>query len=266
MTRAVLSANIRFGLINVAVKLHKANKDGDVHFKNVHAVCHSPINQKKWCNKCNKEVLATELDKGFVLAKDKIIEFSDIELEAIATAESKHVIIEKAIDIAEIPLTAFDSFYFLQPDKYAEHAYSLMAKVLAVKNQVLVGRIIMRSKEHLAAIQSFNGGLLLSTLHWHDELYSVAPLLEALETIPDEELILASMLLDRMHAPFNHELFKDTYRDKVLEVVEKKAKGELITITEIKTEIPKQTDMMAELRRSLEIPCAIQTGQTATKA
>ena len=80
MTRAMSTVNIRFGMINIPVKLHKANKDGDVHFKNVHAVCHSPLKQKKWCEACNREVLSTELNKGFVLAKDKIIEFSEIEL------------------------------------------------------------------------------------------------------------------------------------------------------------------------------------------
>lgn len=266
MTRAMSTVNIRFGMINIPVKLHKANKDGDVHFKNVHAVCHSPLKQKKWCEACNREVLSTELNKGFVLAKDKIIEFSEIELEAIAMAESKHLIIEKVVEISEIPSTAYDSFYYLQPDKYAEHAYSLMAKVLMVKNKAMIGKIILRSKEHLAAIQFCNGGLLLTTLHWHDELYSIYPLLEKLETIPDEELILASMLVDRMQMPFAHESFKDTYRNKVLEVVEKKAKGELITITELRVEAPKQTDMMAELRRSLEIPCTVQAPQTATKA
>lgn len=265
MSKAIVSTNIRFGMINIPVKLHKANKDGDVHFKNVHAVCHSPLKQKKWCEKCNREVLSTELNKGFVLAKYRIVEFSEIELEALAVSESKHLIVEKVVNQSEIPLTALDSLYFLQPDKYGEHAYSLMAKALMLKSQVLVGRIVMRSKEHLVAIQHFNGGLVLATLHWQDELYSIHPLLEKLETVPDEELILAGMLLDRMHGQFVHDQFKDTYRNKVLEIVEKKATGQLITITEIKADAPRQTDMMEELRRSLEVPCAVQTAQSAAK-
>jgi DNA end-binding protein Ku len=266
MTRAVWSGNIQFGLINVPVKLHKANKDGDVHFKNVHAVCHSPINQKKWCNKCNREVLVAELNKGFALAKDKMVEFSERELESIAIAESKQIKIEKVVDLSEIPSTAFDSFYYLQPDKYAEQAYSLLAKVLATKKKVLIGRVILRSKEHLAAITFFDGGLLLSTLHWYDELYSIKPLLEKLEAVPDEELVLASMLVDRMSAPFAYEMFKDTYRNKVIEVVERRAKGELITVTEIKPAHPQQNDIMAELRRSLEMTCTVPTTQPAAKA
>jgi DNA end-binding protein Ku len=266
MSKAIVSTNIRFGMINIPVKLHKANKDGDVHFKNIHAICHSPLRQKKWCEKCNHEVLSTELNKGFVLSKDRIVEFSEIELEAIAVSESKHLIVEKVVNLSEIPVTAFDSFYFLQPDKYGEHAYSLMAKALMLKNQVLIGRIVMRSKEHLVAIQHFNGGLMLTTLHWQDELYNINPLLEKLEAVPDEELILAGMLLDRMHGQFVHDQFKDTYRNKVLEIVEKKATGQLITITEIKAEAPRQTDMMEELRRSLESNAFAPAPQIAVKA
>ncbi len=254
MTRAIWSGNLQFALINVPVKLHKANKDADVHFKNVHAVCHNPVNQKKWCGVCNKEVQATELNKGFALAKDKLIEFSETELEAVAIQESKQIKIERVVDASEILPTACDSFYYLQPDKYAEHAYSLLAKALSIKRQVLIGRFIMRSKEHLAAIQFYDGGLLLTTLHWNDELHSIKPLLEKIETIPDEELQLATMLIDKFRAPFGHETFKDTYRDKVTSLIERKMRGETITVVEIKSEPQPQKDLMAELRRSLEMP------------
>jgi len=254
MTRAIWSGNLQLSLINVPVKLHKANKDADVHFKNVHAVCHNPINLKKWCGVCNKEVQTNELNKGFALAKDKLIEFSEQELEAVAIQESKQIKIERVVEASEIPPIAYDSFYYLQPDKYAEHAYSLLAKALSVKGLVLIGRFIMRSKEHLAAIQFYDGGLMLTTLHWNDELHSIKPLLEKLEQIPDEELQLAIMLLDKFHAPFSHETFKDTYRDKVTELIQRKMRGEVITITEIKAEAQPTKDLIAELRRSLEMP------------
>jgi DNA end-binding protein Ku len=258
MTRAIWSGNLQFALINMPVKLHKANKDADVHFKNVHAVCHNPINLKKWCGVCNKEVLAAELNKGFALAKDKLIEFSEQELEAVAIQESKQIKVERVVETSEILPTAFDSFYYLQPDKYAEHAYSLLAKALSVKRQVLIGRFIMRSKEHLAAIQFYDGGLLLTTLHWNDEMHSIKPLLEKIEAIPDEELQLATMLIDKFRAPFGHEAFKDTYRDKVTALIERKMRGETITVVEVKVEPQPQKDLMAELRRSLEMPRSMQ--------
>lgn len=254
MTRAIWSGSLSFALINVPVKLHKANKDADVHFKQVHAVCHNTINQKKWCGICNKEVLPTELNKGFALAKDKLIEFSEMELEAVAVAESRQIKIERVIEPAEMPIIATDSIYYLQPDKYAEHVYSLLAKALSLKPVILIGRLIMRSKEHLCAISGYEGGLMLRTLHWADELNPIKPLLEKVEAVSDEELKLATMILDKYHAPFGHESFKDTYREKVIEMLNRKMKGETITITEVKTEAKPTTDLMAELRRSLEMP------------
>ncbi len=250
--RAIYSGNLQLALLNVPVKLYKANKDADVHFKNVHAICHTPINLKKWCGKCNTE--AKELNKGFELAKDQIVEFSEIELEAVAVAESRQIKIEKVIDASEMPIIATDSIYYLAPDKYAEHTYSLLAKALQVKPVILIARLIMRSKEHLCAISYYDGGLMLRTLHWHDELNPIKPLLEKIEAVSDEELQLATMLLDKYRAPFGHESFHDTYREKVIEMLQKKMKGETITITEVKVEPKVTIDLMADLRRSLEVP------------
>ncbi len=254
MTRAIWSGNLQLALLNVPVKLHKANKDADVHFKGVHAVCHSTLNQKKWCAKCNREVTATELNKGFALSKDQIIEFSENELEAVAVAESRQIRIERVIEPAEMPIIATDSIYYLQPDKYAEHTYSLLAKALQVKPVILVGRLIMRSKEHLCAISGYEGGIMLRTLHWHDELNPIKPLLEKIEAVSDEALQLANMLLDKYRAPFGHEAFKDTYREKVIEMLHKKMKGEVITVTAEVKPIQPTIDLMADLRRSLEAP------------
>jgi DNA end-binding protein Ku len=194
MTRPVWSGAIQFALITIAVKLHKANKDGDVHFKNVHAVCHSQLKQKKWCPVCNVEVLATDLNKAFALSKDKMIEFSEAELEAISIENNQQIIIERAVGSEEISPAALDTFYYLQPEKFSEHVYSLLAQVLMLKKQVLIGKFIMRSKEHLVAIKYHEGGLLLTTLHWSDEVHTIAPLLPAAQTIPEQEVQLATML------------------------------------------------------------------------
>ncbi len=253
MTRAIWSGNLQFALINVPVKLHKASKDADVHFKNVHAICHSTLNLKKWCPVCNREVQATELNKGFALAKDKLIEFSDAEIESVAVQESKQIKIERVIDASEISPIACDTLYYLQPDKYAEHAYSLLAKALSVKSNVLIGRFVMRSKEHLAAIRFYEGGLMLTTLHWQDELHDIIPLLGKIEQVPAEEVQLATMLIEKFRAPFAHDKFKDTYRDKVTAMVEARMKGETITVPTITAVAAPQNDLMAELRRSLEI-------------
>jgi len=252
--RAIHSGNLQLALLNIPIKLYKANKDADVHFKQVHAVCHSTIKQKKWCEKCNIEVKATDLNKGFELSKNEIIEFSQQELESVAVAESRTIRIERVIEPSEMSIIATDSTYYLAPDKYAEHVYSLLAEALKVKPVILVGRMIMRSKEHLCAISGYEGGLMLKTLHWADELNPIKPLLEKMEAVNQEELQLVTMLLDKYHAPFGHETYHDTFREQVITMLQKKMKGEVITITEEVKIIQPTIDLMADLRRSLEAP------------
>jgi len=252
--RAIHSGNLQLALLNIPIKLYKANKDADVHFKQVHAVCHSTIKQKKWCEKCNIEVKATDLNKGFELSKNEIIEFSQQELESVAVTESRTIRIERVIEPSEMPIIATDSTYYLAPDKYAEHVYSLLAEALKVKPVILVGRMIMRSKEHLCAISGYEGGLMLKTLHWADELNPIKPLLEKMEAVNQEELQLVTMLLDKYHAPFGHDTYKDTFREQVITMLQKKMKGEVITITPEVKVIQPTLDLMADLRRSLEAP------------
>jgi len=264
MTRPVWSGALQFALITIAVKLHKANKDGDVHFKNVHAVCHSQLKQKKWCPVCDIEVQAADLNKAFALSKDKMIEFSEAELEAISIENNQQIVIERAVGTTEIPPAAFDTFYYLQPEKFSEHVYSLLAQVLKLKNKVLLGKFIMRSKEHLAAIQYHEGGLLLTTLHWSDEIHKIEPLLPATQALPEQEIQLATMLLDKFNAPLDLDTFKDTYRNKVITMIGKRARGEVIQVPEVKVIAEPPKDIMAELKRSLELPAATQTAPVIT--
>lgn len=254
MTRAIWTGNLNLSLINCTVKIHKANKDEGIHFKNIHTICHNPLNVKKWCSSCNREVNVDEIGKAFEFTKDKMIEISDSEIESVAVEGNKQIKIERVIDASEIPMNAFDEFYYLQPDKYGEHIYSLLARTLSIKNQVFIGRIVIRTKEHLVAIMFFNGGLMMITLHWNDELYNINPLIdEKIESIPDEELKLASMLLEKFHAPFEHESFKDSYRDKVKDMIVKKMQGIQIVASEVKPEVKFKSDIMEDLKRSIEI-------------
>lgn len=252
MQRAIAAGSISLGLLNVPVKIYKGNKDGDVHFMTVHSVCHGAVNTKKWCNKCNKEVTKEEMLKGFKISKEQTVEFHEKELEAIAVQENKQIKIEKAVVSGELPLAGFDQLYFLQPDKFAEHAYSLLAKGLSTRNLALIGRLIMRSKEHLVAITSYEGGLALITLHWPDEVNSIKPLITSLDPVPDEELQLATMLIDRLKQPLALEGYQDTYRAKLEAMIQQRLSGETMVVPQIAAPEPK-TNVMDALKQSLQL-------------
>lgn len=254
-TRPVWAGTLAFALINIPVKLHKASRDAAVHFKNLHTICQTPINMRKWCAACGKEVSQADLNKGYEIEKGKFVILTEKEIEAAAPEESKAIKVENVVDASEIPMIALDNFYYLVPsDKSSNHAYALLTKALETKRQALIGRFVMRTREHLCYIQAWNHGLLLTALRWQDELNGIAPLiLDVLkEEIPEEELALANMLLERLHTTFKYEDCCDTYREKIHSLIDRKAKGETITpAIEIQQATPK--DIMAELRKSIQM-------------
>lgn len=249
---SVWSGNLSFVLINMPVKLFKATEDYSVHFRNLHAVCNTPINLKRWCSRCEKEVPIEGLNKGFRIDHEKYAVFTQQELDAALPEESKTIQIEKCVDNSELVPISFDTFYFLAPEKGAAHAYALLQKVLSLQNRALVGRFVMREKEHICAVQAYQQGLMLVTLHHAAEINNINELVTGLENPGDEELKLAMDLLEKLHGTFSLEDYRDTYREKIRKLVEQKEKGEAIVV-EVKPRPKAPKDLMSELRRSIEV-------------
>ncbi len=249
---SVWTGSLNFVLINIPIKLYKATEDYSVHFRNLHSACNTPINLKRWCSKCGKEVQLEGLKKGFKIEDEKYAVFTQMEIDAALPEESKTIRIEKCIDAADLVPISYDSFYFVAPEKGAAHAYTLLQKALSLQNRALVGRFVMREKEHICAVQSYQQGLLLITLHYANEINRIDELLGELEKPGDEELKLAMELLERLHGPFSFEEYRDMYKEKIQRLVEQKEKGEAIVV-EVKSMPKAPKDLMSELRKSIEV-------------
>lgn len=236
----------------IPVKLYNSSREARVAFKNVHKDCHTPINTKRWCATCNKEVATEDLNKGFKIGKDKLIEFTEGEL-ATVTDESHTIRIETMVLRDEIAPDMMDSIYHVAPGDYAAQAYSILTKTMEKNGQVLIGRFTMRGKEHIAAIMYFSGGLMLSTLKWSDEMYSITPLLVDMVPVGEPEVAMFSTLLERMKGKFIHDAYHDGAREHVEKLIDMKQKGEVITITTTPEAKPVQNDFMAMLKAAVEV-------------
>lgn len=250
--RAVWSGNLTFVLINIPVKLYKAAEDHRVHLRNLCASCNNPINLRRWCSKCEKDVPLEGLNKGFKLEKEKYAVFTAQELDAVEPEESKTIKIEKFVDASQLIPISYDSFYFLAPDKGAEHAYSLLQKALSIQNKAIIGRFVMRNKEHVCAIQAYQQGLLLITMHYAEEINNINELVRELEKPGEEELRLAMELIEKLGGKFSLEEYRDTYKEKIMRLVEQKEKGEKIVV-EVRPVPKAPKDLMRELRKSIEV-------------
>lgn len=253
MARAIWTGVLQFVLVSFPVKLYKSTDSGGISFKNLHSVCGNSIRLKKWCEVCGKEVLSTEIDKGYEIAKGQYVIFEEEEIDNALPESSKMIKIEKAVPADEIPLITYEDNYFLVPDKGGEHVYALLFNALSIKPKVLIGRVIMRNKEHLVAIRPYSDGMLLSLLHFVDEVRDIHDVIVLKEKKVDEkELNLAVSLLDSLTGPFKDIDQKDNYRVSIEKLAEMKATGQVISIEEKKPVIT-TGGLVEALQRSIEM-------------
>ncbi len=250
--RAVWSGSISFVLINIPVKLFAATEDRRVHFRNLCGECNTPINLKRWCPKCEKEVPYENINKGFPIERNRFVVFTTKDLGALEPEDAGIIKVDKFVDTAEIIPIAFDSFYFIAPDKGAEKAYALLQKVLSLHNRAMLARVVMHGKEHVCTIQAYQKGLLLTTLHYSEEIHDMTEIIKELPAPSEEEIKLASQLVEKLSGRLELEEYKDNYRSMVEKMVMQKEKGEEIVV-EVRPKPSAPKDLMQELRRSIEV-------------
>ena len=256
MPRAIWSGNVSFGLLNVPVKLYSAVSKQTVRFKELREGDGSRIRHKRVAEDDGEEVPYEKIVKGYEITPDNYVIMSRDELSDIDPEKTRAIEIKDFVDLDEIDPIYFDHPYYLGPDKGAERAYQLLVNAMEQERKVAIARFVLRNKENLAAIRPMNGVLTLATMRFHDEVVSPDDLDDVLPekaaTIEKRELDMAKQLISSLSTDFDAERYEDEYRDKLLALIERKAKGE--DIVTAPTEEPKPTkapDLMAALEESL---------------
>lgn len=263
MPRPMWIGAISFGLINIPVKLYTAVKKKSIHFNQLRKSDGCRIRLKKICPADGAEVPAENIIKGYEISPDKYVVVTNDELEAIQPKNARTIAIEDFVKLNEIDPLYYDNCYYLTPDKGAGKAYSLLLTSMQNTGKVAISRVIMRNKEYLAAIRPAGKALALSTMHFADEIIPV----EQLEDLPTEvpepnkkELAMAEQLIESLSTEFEPGKYHDNYYQQVLNMLEKKAEGQLVSSQPEEKEGGKVIDLMAALEASIS---AIK-GKTAT--
>jgi DNA end-binding protein Ku len=255
MARPIWSGSISFGLVNVPVRLYPAVQHKEVRFHQLHDKDGARIELHRVCSAEGKEVPYEHVVKGFEVSKGRYVEITKEELAAFAPQATRQIEIEDFVELSSIDPVYYDATYYLAPDKGAAKAYSLLLEAMKETGKVGIGRMVMRTKEYLCAIRPLEGALAISTLQYADEI--VAPRnIEGLpvkrETVPTKQLKLAQQLVEQLAGPFQPAKYHDTFREKVEDLLEKKAAGEQIVAAEAPEKPSRTVDLMEALRRSLE--------------
>jgi DNA end-binding protein Ku len=255
MPRSIWSGAISFGLVNVPVKLYSAVSRKTVRFNQLNEKTGNRIQQKRVDPETGEEVPYEQIVKGFELTKDRYVIITPDELDALDPERTRTIDIEDFVDLSEIDPIYYDHPYYLLPDKGSAKAYGLLLGAMQESGKVAIARVVIRSKEQLVAIRPAGDLLTMETMLFHDE---VVPH-DDLDDLPDakdlkaseRELKMAQQLIDSLSSTFEPERYRDEYRDKVLDLIERKAQGEEIAIQPEAEAPAKVPDLMAALEASL---------------
>jgi DNA end-binding protein Ku len=252
MARSVFNGTISFALVNVPVKLYSATESKSVRFHQVHLKDGSRIEHKRICPQEDAEVPFAEVVKGFEVGENEYVVMTKDEVAAAAGDRSKMIDIEHFVREGCVDPIFYERTYYLGPGDGGEEAYRLLHDALSEAGSTGIGRMVFHNREYLVAVRTLEDILALHTMRFHDEVVPGGDLdVPEVKRAPSEqELDMAGTLVDRLKADFDPEKHEDTYRDAVLELINRKAGGEKITVPK-REKAEESDDLLAALEASL---------------
>ena len=250
---ALGSGTISFGLVSIPIKLYTSASSQSVAFNLLHAKCGSRVRQQYVCPLDNEVVERGDLVKGFEFAKDQYVRLTDGELKALEGEASKIIDIAEFVPLDRVDPIYFEKTYYLGPDKGGEKAYRLLAEAMAKSDRVALAKFVMRGKETLVLIRAAQGGLMLHTMYFADEVRDFGEIDKgASAKVREGELELAVKLLGELaNEAFEPERYTDEYRQRVLDLVRTKVEGKEVVAAAPRAERGHVIDLMEALKTSL---------------
>jgi len=250
---ALGSGTISFGLVSIPIKLYTSASSQSVAYNLLHAKCGSRVRQQYVCPLDNEVVERGDLVKGFEFAKDQYVRVTDAELKALEGEASKIIDIAEFVPLDRVDPIYFEKTYYLGPDKGGEKAYRLLAEAMAKSDRVALAKFVMRGKETLVLIRAAQGGLMLHTMYFADEVRDFGEIDKgASAKVREGELELAVKLLGELaNDAFEPERYTDEYRQRVLDLVQTKVEGKEVVAAAPRAERGHVIDLMEALKTSL---------------
>ena len=257
MPRAMWTGAISFGLVTVPVKLYSALDRKAVRFHQLSGTTGTRIAQKRVDTQSGEEVPYEDIVKGYEIAKDRYVVIQPGELDAIQPKKTKTIEIEDFVELAQIDPVYYDHPYYLAPGPGGVKPYRLLHEAMRETGRVAIARVVIRSKENLVAIRPMGDALGMATMIFADEVTPAESIDEIAEAAKvkttKRELEMAVQLVSSLAGDFEPERYRDSYRQEVLDLIERKAQGEEIAVAPAPEEVSEPApDLMSALKASLE--------------
>ena len=253
--RSISTATISFGLVSVPISVYSSSESkASVSFNMLHKKCNGRLKQQYICPKDGGEVVErAETVKGYEFAKDQYVVLTPEELKALEEKATGAIDIIEFVPLSKVNREYVSKCYYLGPDKGGDRAYRLLARALKESGKAALGQYAVRGQQHLVLLRPQDNCLVMEQLHYADELRPTTEVPIPDGDVSDKELKLAMMLIEQTsNEEFEPTKYKDTVRERVMEMIQKKVEGQEITSAEpVAAGGDKIIDLMAALKASL---------------
>ncbi|MDD4334433.1 MAG: Ku protein, partial [Desulfotomaculaceae bacterium] len=253
--RSIWKGAISFGLVYVPVKLYTATEQKNIRFNYLHEKCKNPVQYRKYCPFCQTEVAMDDIVRGYEYEKGKYVVLEDEEfVQGTVNGPGKSIEILDFVDLSEIDPVYYEKSYYLAPGDGGTKVYELLKRAMNETGKVAVARVMIRSRESLAAIRVSDETIVMSTMHYPDEIRQPGVLTELnyQVSLHDNEVKMAVNLINSLSTNFQPEKYTDTYRQSLMEKIQAKIAGEAIE-TPVRPETGKVVDLMEALKASINL-------------
>jgi len=221
--RAIWKGSISFGLVNIPVALFPATRSEELKFRLLRASDLSPVNYRRVAERDGKEVPWDQLVKGYEYEKGRFVVLKDEDFKRVDIEATQTVNIEAFVAQQEVNPVFFNKPYYMEPQKGADRAYVLLREALERSGKIGIARVVIKTREHLAAVKPQGEGLMLELMHWASELRETDEFRQPKESKPaSRELEMAQTLIETMTQEWNPGAYKDEYREALETIIEEK--------------------------------------------
>jgi len=246
---------VSFGLVNIPVSMYVATENKDLKFHYLHQECMAPVNYRKVCSKCEKEIKPDELVKGYEFQKGSYIVISEEDLARIPQENTKTIDILDFVKLEQVDPIYFDKSYYLEPSSGGDKAYTLIVEAMRKTGKIAIAKIIIRSKQSLAALRVKDDQLVMETIFYPDEIRSPAALSKgvSIEKLHDNEIKMAVDLIENLSIDFEPARYEDDYRQALWEMIEAKIAGQEFVSPAPEPQGGKVVDLLEALQASVKL-------------
>jgi DNA end-binding protein Ku len=253
MPRPLWKGAISFGMVSIPIKLYTATEEKDVRFNMLHKKDMSRVKQKLFCQEEDVEIdRSSEVVKGYEVTPGNYVVMEDEDFEKVNVPSTHTIDIKSFVNLEDIDPILYQKTYYLEPEEVGQKPYALLMAALRETNRVAIAKVTLRQKEQLCSLRLYGDTIALETMFYADEVRSTSELAVPGEDVKvtERDLAMARSLVEMLSDEFDYEQYKDEYREALLEIITKKAEGQVIEAPA--PAAAKITDLTEALRASVE--------------